>query len=145
MEDATISGVDNQSGVSLLTTDDLVMEIGKLHIENLNNSKIIESLVSTNKKIKADLLAKPSGIAELESKLNISETRVKKVQESSKLLVDHNRELDKAISGIRTELREKEAQYKQELASIVGKHKKAIEKLKESKKPIKKRTKTTKK
>ena len=57
MEEATIENHVNTQNNSLLTTDDLVMEIGKQHIEDMNSKKIIDSISIAYKKKQEDYLA----------------------------------------------------------------------------------------
>ncbi len=105
MEDATIT-TDQQNEPmyqhgrypSVVDTDDLVMELGKLTVGNINNEKIIEQLITKSKQAEADTSAAYNGKV-------FAEKKHKSIEESNKLYEKNNKELSDEIVKLRGEIR----------------------------------------
>ncbi len=105
MEDATIT-TDQQNEQmyqhgrypSVVDTDDLVMELGKQIVGNINNEKIIEQLINKAKQAEADTAAAYNGRV-------FAENKHKSIDESNKLYEKNNKELSDEIVKLRSEIR----------------------------------------
>ena len=93
MEDAKITDTTNinpNEKQSLISVDDLIMEIGKQHVDKMNNDRILNLLVKRNN----ELLSSTSNSQEVKTSL---EEQVKSITASNKLYKANNKELDKSL------------------------------------------------
>lgn len=102
MQDATIKGEQEapllrERFPSVVDTDDLVFEMGKLQVKNLNFEKLLNSLVEKNKgQINTiDVLSKEKAVALAQSH---------EFKESNKLYENNNRELGDVVVSLRDEI-----------------------------------------
>ena len=100
MEDAKIeqSEMNYQQGQfpSVITTDDLVFELGKDIIDKLNKEKLLNSLLKKSKALEEQL-----------EQLKAIPQKLEQLQESNKLYEKKNRELGDELIKIRHELSSK--------------------------------------
>ena len=108
---------------SVVDTDDLVMELGKQVVGNINNEKIIEQLINKAKQAEANA-------NDAHDKQVFEENKHKSVEESNKLYEKNNKELGDEIVKLRSEIsdfKKEETTYKETI--------KALKKLKLKPKP----------
>jgi chromosome segregation ATPase len=108
MEDAKIGSEQVQNPFSynkrfptVLDSDDITFELGKLTIDKINNEKLLESLIKKNQEITQTL-------HDIKEKTNTTEARIKVLEESNILFTKNNETLDKEIVSLRGKLVEKE-------------------------------------
>ncbi len=105
MKDATIT-TDQQNEQlyqhgrypSVVDTDDLVMELGKQVVGNINNEKIIEQLITKAKQAETNA-------NDAHDKQVFEENKHKSIEESNKLYEKNNKELSDEIVKLRGEIR----------------------------------------
>ena len=83
---------------SVVDTDDLVMELGKQVVSNINNEKIIEQLITKAKRAEANA-------NDAHDKQIFEENKHKSIDESNKLYEKNNKELSDEIVKLRGEIR----------------------------------------
>ncbi len=108
---------------SVVDTDDLVMELGKQVVGNINNEKIIEQLINKAKQAEANA-------NDAHDKQVFEENKHKSVEESNKLYEKNNKEFGDEIVKLRSEIsdfKKEETTYKETI--------KALKKLKLKPKP----------
>ncbi len=105
MEDATITTDQQKEQMyqhgrypSVVDTDDLVMELGKQVVGNINNEKIIEQLITKAKQAEANA-------NDAHDKQVFEENKHKSIEESNKLYEKNNKELSDEIVNLRSEIR----------------------------------------
>ena len=105
MEDATITTDQQKEQMyqhgrypSVVDTDDLVMELGKQVVGNINNEKIIEQLITKAKQAEANA-------NDAHDKQVFEENKHKSIGESNKLYEKNNKELSDEIVKLRSEIR----------------------------------------
>jgi len=105
MEDATITTDQPKEQMyqhgrypSVVDTDDLVMELGKQVVGNVNNEKIIEQLITKSKQAEANA-------NDAHDKQIFEENKHKSIEESNKLYEKNNKELSDEIVKLRSEIR----------------------------------------
>ncbi len=105
MEDATITTDKSNEQMyqrgrypSVVDTDDLVMELGKQVVGNINNEKIIEQLINKSKQAEANA-------NDAHDKQIFEENKHKSIDESNKLYEKNNKELSDEIVKLRGEIR----------------------------------------
>ena len=105
MEDATITTDQPNNQMyqhgrypSVVDTDDLVMELGKQVVGNINNEKIIEQLITKSKQAEANA-------NDAHDKQVFEENKHKSIEESNKLYEKNNKELSDEIVNLRSEIR----------------------------------------
>jgi small-conductance mechanosensitive channel len=105
MEDATITTDQPKEQLyqhgrypSVIDTDDLVMELGKQVVGNINNEKIIEQLITKAKQAEANA-------NDAHDKQVFEENKHKSIEESNKLYEKNNKELSDEIVRLRGEIR----------------------------------------
>lgn len=143
MEEANISNTPiNQQ--SLITMDDMFIQIGKLHMEKINSDKIIEVLSkqfndykqeseqklfeckqSTEQKIQEADNIKASS----DSKIISINERLKRLEESNQLYQKNNKEFADKIQELHSQIRIKDIKI-QELDEIIKAKETELEKLK---------------
>ncbi len=82
----------------MIDTDDLVMELGKQVVGNINNEKIIEQLITKAKQAEANA-------NDAHDKQVFEENKHKSIEESNKLYEKNNKELSDEIVRLRGEIR----------------------------------------
>ena len=103
MEDATITQEPQemyQQGKypSVIDTDDLVFELGKQFIGNLNKEKLLDSLIQKSRLLeKLAIEAKKEALAAGERKVAL--------EESNRRYIENNQKLDAALVQIRLEMK----------------------------------------
>ena len=128
MEDATI----NTDGNTLqqvadgqcpfvLTTDDLMIELTKLYINNLNKERLLSSCASKIK-IAEDFVLKTQA-AQL-----VSQNELIKVKESNSLFDINNKKLDEALTITRKEIQELKTENKVQVEELKTENKVQVEK-----------------
>lgn len=101
MRDATITkdeqSVSQGRFPSVVTTDDLVFELGKQIVDKLNKEKLLEGLLK--KKQQAE-----SQIVDIEKIKTDAKKQIAGFQESNRLYEENNRKLDSEIVKLRKEI-----------------------------------------
>lgn len=104
MEDATITNEQPNNQMyqqgrypSVVDTDDLVMELGKQVVGNINNEKIIEQLINKAKQAEAK-------VNDAHDKQKSEENKHKSIDESNKLYEKNNKELSDKLVVLRNEI-----------------------------------------
>ena len=103
---------------SIIDTDDLVFEIGKQIVVNLNKEKLLDALIKKNK------IAENNLIETKNTKLNVNEEIIK-LKSSNKSYIETNRKLDSALVKIRQsveELKNKNILYEKEVKELKKKN-----------------------
>jgi len=100
MEEATIDNVNQQS---LITMDDMFIQLGKLHMEKVNSDKIIE------------VLSKELNIYRKKGEQIETSTheRLNRLEESNKQYQKNNKELVEKIQELSAKLKEKEQEIQE--------------------------------
>ncbi len=105
MKDATITNDQPKEQMyqhgrypSVVDTDDLVMELGKQVVGNINNEKIIERLITKSKQAETNAI-------DAHDKQIFEENKHKSIEESNKLYEKNNNELSDEIVKLRSEIR----------------------------------------
>lgn len=102
MQDATITQEQTSQSLqgrfpSVVTTDDLVFELGKQIVDKLNKEKLLEGLLK--KKQQAE-----SQIVDIEKIKADAKKQIAGFQESNRLYEENNRKLDSEIVKLRKEI-----------------------------------------
>lgn len=107
MEDAKITSEKEQSQQSqmyqrgrypsVIDTDDLMFEIGRQTIENLNKEKLLDSLLVKSKTLE-------NTIKEISKTKQTTEKRVPELEISNKAYLENNQKLDAELVKVRVEL-----------------------------------------
>ena len=99
---------------SVVDTDDLVMELGKQVVGNINNEKIIEQLINKAKQAEANA-------NDAHDKQVFEENKHKSVEESNKLYEKNNKEFGDEIVKLRSEIsdfKKEETTYKETIKAL---------------------------
>lgn len=99
MEDAKMSGSNDpfyQQGIfpSVVTTDDLVFELGKNVVERINKEKLLNGLLDKSKKSETQVAQAEALMAKAEQLKITTSTDMIKINTSNKLYEENNRRLD---------------------------------------------------
>ena len=124
MEDATIQSTTNESNESnlyqqgqfpsVITTDDLVFELGKNTVDKLNKEKLLTSLLNKTKIVENKVIQL--------GEENISAlTKMESFSSSNKLYEENNRKLGDELSKVRKILVDKEKENNQLNAVVMDK------------------------
>ena len=124
MEDATITQESTQEMYSqgkypsVIDTDDLVFELGKQLIGNLNKEKLLDSLLQKGKLLEQMAIeAKKASIA--------ADKRKEDLEESNKRYLKNNQKLDEELVRLRGELSKLKEQHSLEIEELGTKLKQA--------------------
>lgn len=140
MEDATITTDQPENQMyqhgrypSVVDTDDLVMELGKQVVGNINNEKIIEQLITKTKQAE-------SNANDAHDKQAFEENKHKSIEESNKLYEKNNKELSDKLVVLRNEISslkfdhsKKVEEFEKQIVTIETNHKETIKALKNTK------------
>ena len=116
MKDAEITNMDKETKQvedSLLNVDDLIMEIGKQHVEKMNSVRL--SVLYNNK---LGDIQKTLGEKLSSSSKFIEENKA--LLQSNTLYQENNRKLDVALTSIKKEYRELQSDNNQKEVEIIG-------------------------
>jgi len=122
MEDATITQETTsemyQQGryPSVVDTDDLVFEIGKMWIWNLNKEKLLDTLLQKSKMLETLAIEAKKEVLE-------SEKKIETFKKSNQQYIINNQKLDTELVKIRTEIKNSTQQFNLELIKIRQKNK----------------------
>ena len=90
---------------SVITTDDLVFELGKEVVDKLNKEKLLKGLLKKSKASEETVINSKKNISEMVLKVESISKKMGEIQESNKLYEEKNRSLGGELSKIRQELK----------------------------------------